>query len=386
MGNLIDGYVAGFLGNLVYREAKKKFGYDGVETLTTINDCKSTLGAQTFSEYEDYYLKNGVMKNNKLLTNWGCWLYVSTPWWAEIKGSDGNAERCVLILQSNDKFYPLFNAFDYSMWYITRKKISDKDKMGTYATLGEILKDKKQRIISMGQGEERTIKGKTYTDRIQTGSKTVSTPTGNYTLTPSGGYFNSNTYSLKQEVTTKTVNTYENVTHSTPDKQALDFCFWFTPETEKEKQRFLKIVENQEKIIQLADEYKRLGIFSGKRKKEIIQTVNNMFEYAYLVVGQASYDRNKTVCDKDMKLLNELIEFANKNINELDEDLKGIAITAFEMRKKYKEPRKEWSKFLSELEKVKNILPQKKELLISTLAGLDKRIDNHPAGCGSSNE
>lgn len=383
MRNLFDEYLKGFLSNFVYREAKKNFGPDGVRELSTVNGFAYTL--TQFGEYEDCL--NEVMKRDKFSTTF---LFSVTPWWAEIKGSNGKTERCALILQNNDKFYPLviYNWYNYFVTFniiplaLARKKIPDKNKIEAYAkVLGEKLEKEKRKIFSMGHGEIRTIKGKTHTDRVQTGSETVSTPTGNYTLT--SDYFH---YSLKQEVTTKTVNTYETVSYTDPDKQALDLCCWFTPETEKEKQRFLKIVENQEKIIQLADEYKRLGIFSGKRKKEIMQTVNNMFEYAYLVVGQACYDRNKTFYEEDMKLTNELIEFVNKHISELDKELNSISITAFEMRKKYKQPRNEWNKFLSEMERVKNILPPKKELLVSTLAELDKRIDNHPAGCGSSNE
>lgn len=387
MGNLFDEYLAGFLGNLVYREAKKNFGFDGVGMLGTTNDCHCT----PIQEASDYYLRQEVMKKDKLSP---CG-YAVIPWWAEVKASDGRAvhQECVMILQNKNKFYPLFYSWKnyftkfenylvvkYNMNY---KKIPDKDRIDAYARVFERrLEDTKNKIFEMGHGKKRTIQGKTITNSVKTGTKTVSTPTGTYTLT--GDAFRSNTYTLKENVTTKTVDTYKNVSHKEADKQFLDFCFWFTPETEKEKQRFLKVIENQEKIIKLADEYKRLGIFSGKRKKEILQTVNNMFEYAYLVVGQACYDRNKTFYDNDMKVVNELIEFANKNISELDEELNGIAVTAFEMRKEYKEPRKEWSKFLSELENLKNILPQKKELLISTLAGLDKRIDNHPAGCGSS--
>lgn len=316
--------------------------------------------------------------------------FIYLPWWMEEIRKDKDRHRLVhkkninffdseiitlngyliSFIQDKNKFYPIIRG-NYSKSEKNNIKIGKEKYFYEEKILNTL-----EKIRKAGKGSI-SIKSSSKTYTHQTGVKEVKYNTGNYIISKTDIFNPNSSYKVSAEQKTKGVAQYSSYTE-TQEYRDIEQYSYFEAVNEKEKERFIKVVENQNKIIELADEYSHLGLFDGKRKKEIMKEIESFYEYSILVLGKACVDRYKNFHQIDEKDLEECINICIKQISELENELKNmtsITLNKKEKKKRIKTKLPNWKQALQNFNKIKIIMNERIKKLYLFIDELDERIE-----------
>ena len=368
MSSFFDVCINRFIRRFVYNELRKMKKpsnapeYDYRNIKHTINGNDSPF--DTLLDWSIYQLKKQLEINQESIDY--------SSWWTNsfsnyITDKSLSILNGVILIEKDNRFYPRFIS----------KELFEFDGDGKYF-LDRYLEDlscfqNTVEKLNKNHGEYKVEQcNNSRAEKVLAGTKTVSVPTGNYTV-KQGLY--EGQYKLEAQTTTKQINEYKTVwTDSSYTKVTIEQNCWFEPQNEEEKERFLKGIEKQEKIKQLKEEYSYLGFLSVKRKKEIIKKANDILDYAYWVVGKACVDRNREYYQDDEKNLVECIAIAETKLQSTQATLSKVSLLAFEKRKEVKTLIKIWETHLTNLKKLEKEMPKRISAIEEQLAELDKKI------------
>ena len=123
------------------------------------------------------------------------------------------------------------------------------------------------------------------------------------------------------------------------------------------------------------EEYSTLGLFNQKRKKEILEAFDNMMNYSKLIVAKAILDRiGSDFYQKDEKLVDKAIDAEQQRLEHHQSSLKNVALTAFKKRKEIQNQIGLCKASLKELNRIKELIPQRVNQLKEVFEETEKRL------------
>lgn len=153
-----------------------------------------------------------------------------------------------------------------------------------------------------------------------------------------------------------------------------EYCY-FHPIDDEEKNRFLKAAKNFEQIETLEEEFSCLGIFAFKRKKEILETIKNIYYYAYLVVGKACIDRvGKNYYQEALNENDAAFQKKEKEVEQATTALQKVDFTAFKKRQELKFQLKLCNESLNSLKDFKESAPKQISKIALVFEELDRKL------------
>lgn len=391
---IFESYLDMFVNHFIVEEGKKIKGYnlDDVSSLNSGNKVVRLFSGGNLKDIESA-LKMGKTLNffidSKEIDDF-------IPWWMEpidkksIEMYNEYEEsthydriynltsKFVVLVKNENKFYPIFHEFNYDLardCNIDLKnsvKMKDGDKLSIYKSF---LESKVETFIKEANknGYGKLHSETSTSSHVVTKTRNETVPTGNYTVKQS--YPGSDTYTLQQQTVTKEVKYSEVVNESKSYKYIVQYC-WFTPVNEDEEKRFLNVLENQVEISKLAQEYSYLGIFDGKRKKEIINQLGTITEYTRLVIAKACVDRFENYHQDYVTTLNNCISIVTNKINDLNDELQKVAMTAFKKKKEINNEMKDLKAILKKLNRINIKVSEKIEVIDSVFKELNEQLAN----------
>ena len=214
---------------------------------------------------------------------------------------EGEPERScnIYVLNDQNKFYPCF---------LSWSRPENGMELINIAEAIQRFTEDPTRFRNEGHGKYTFIKGKTTIERERR-SRQKEVPTGVTIHTYAGTDFRHNPiYKSTQQTKTVTEDYFVDVEHTIPDDEFATLFTWFEPLDAQESARFLRIMENQEKLIKLAGEFPTLGIFASRRKKEILKEATALLDYNGAVVLKACIDRTKAPVFEAPKTLDAIVK------------------------------------------------------------------------------
>lgn len=122
--------------------------------------------------------------------------------------------------------------------------------------------------------------------------------------------------------------------------------FWFESLNKTALLLCKKVLSNQECISALSQEYSQLGIFGGKRKKEIEKEIDGLLEISFLLIGKLCLEElvaesgqtvgkgyGEVVYGEDLRRLDGILAELNALLETQSGELKRLGFTAFARRK-----------------------------------------------------
>lgn len=275
------------------------------------------------------------------------------------------------LIQHKDKFYPFYNQ---------RRSASSKESHHPFSgafcsstgsdlyNFTETLDKLEKKVLDYqgkGHGTFFFEPGSEYTAKSCVGTKSVSYGTGNYVVSHSYPGL-SDSYTVREQMGTRKEKVYREVTRSKPDKKEVSLICWFEPLNKKEKDSFLKVIKNQQKVVELMQEYASLNIFQISRKKEIVREVINLINYTYLVIAKACVDRfnKKETFENSIQETKNEIKGFEKEIESLQAEAKAIPLFT---------PYKSMSQCKGEKDSIKKKIEDKKRWISRKKEDLKKK-------------